>query len=92
MGVGVTAASVTTTYDFDGFSTDDYSVTGEPNEQEAQSITLFMLRGGVGYEFKIGGLRAFVEGKLNFPATNVDELAIPLDVGPNAGLWLGVRL
>lgn len=92
LGVGTTIASATSTYDFDGFSENDYSVTGEPDEQSAQQLTLFMLRGGLGYEFTVGSVNAFVEGKLNFPANNADALAIPVDVGPNAGVWLGVRL
>ena len=92
LGLGATFGTAQTTYDFGTVPVELVSVTGEADEQEAQQFTQIVLRGGVGYEVAVKSAKVFIEARLNFPANNLDAPAIPIDLGPNAGVSIGFRL
>ena len=89
LGLGLTAARANTEYEIISSLDNVVYVNGFPEEGDQADYLHLVMRGGIGYQFALGKLNAFVESKLNFPVSDQkrdDSLHLRQDVG----LWFGV--
>lgn len=89
LGMGLTAAQATTSYDITSNLDDVVYINGFPEEGDVAEYFHVAMRGGIGYQFELGKLNAFSELKLNFPVTD-QKRDTPLFLRQDVGVWFGI--